>query len=359
MCYFFWRFWNSGSLTESTFNQSYEYLITCLSNLTWAHYGVVVLLLTVISVFIIYGSKIKPLLVPSKYLNFTRFWFSIVIILATYLAFFVALYLVWYDNSSSTRFHYFDDRIQWLFMDKVGHTYCSYFQSLLCYQLGRWIGMEKRNSMFFGIFWALLFQFTIEFFDGFSPSWGFSFFDGAFNLLGVGIFYLQYRFNLLELFSLKVSALMESYEGFNVIGDMGSQVNSSARTEDLFGKNPLERYLKDYNAQTYWMSINLKTLFRNKISLPSWLNIAFGYGAKNLYGGFSNSWIAHDELFNPDESLYPRTRQFFVAIDFDLRRIRVKDNYCSFMFAILNIFKLPTIAFELDENLKLKFHLAL
>jgi hypothetical protein len=34
------------------------------------------------------------------------------------------------------------------------------------------------------------------------------------------------------------------------------------RADNLFGKSWYERMLKDYNAQTYWFSANLKSLFK-------------------------------------------------------------------------------------------------
>ena len=42
--------------------------------------------------------------------------------------------------------------------------------------------------------------------------------------------------------------------------------------------------LKDYNAQTYWFSANLKSFFP-EIKFTAWLNVAVGYGAEGMFGG--------------------------------------------------------------------------
>jgi hypothetical protein len=35
---------------------------------------------------------------------------------------------------------------------------------------------------------------------------------------------------------------------------------------------------KDYNGQTYWLSVNLHSF----IKAPKWLNLAIGYGGRNV-----------------------------------------------------------------------------
>lgn len=72
-------------------------------------------------------------------------------------------------------------------MDKLGHVYNGYFQSDLIYQGARWTGMNNRQAMYYGVGISMLFQSTIEVFDGFSPKWGFSWPDMAANVIGSGI----------------------------------------------------------------------------------------------------------------------------------------------------------------------------
>ena len=45
-------------------------------------------------------------------------------------------------------------------------------------------------------------------------------------------------------------------------------------TEQL-GSTHLERALKDYNGQTYWLSLNIKSLFNlNDTYFPEWLSFS-------------------------------------------------------------------------------------
>ncbi|NJM25882.1 MAG: DUF2279 domain-containing protein, partial [Bacteroidia bacterium] len=47
---------------------------------------------------------------------------------------------------------------------------------------------------------------------------------------------------------------------------------------DLLGDNLTSEVLKDYNGQTYWLSVDVDKF----IQFPRWLNIAVGYGAEEM-----------------------------------------------------------------------------
>lgn len=72
-------------------------------------------------------------------------------------------------------------------MDKMGHLYNGFFQSDLIYQGARWTGINKRHALLYGVGISMLFQSTIELYDGFSPKWGFSWPDMAANGIGGGL----------------------------------------------------------------------------------------------------------------------------------------------------------------------------
>src|SRR4030095_10700003 len=90
----------------------------------------------------------------------------------------------------------------------------------------------------------------------------------------------------------------------------------NSRADDLFGDSWYERMLKDYNAQTYWFSANLRSFFPNS-HLPRWLNVSFGYGADGMFGGFENVWVDGDPGSPVNRSDIPRVRQFYLAPDID------------------------------------------
>jgi len=128
------------------------------------------------------------------------------------------------------------------------------------------------------------------------------------------------------------------------------------RSADLYGQSGIERFLKDYNGQSIWISANLKSFFPNS-RLPKWLALAAGYSAKNLYGGFQNEWTVSNEEFIADVELYPRSSQFVLAIDYDLSKIKHSTEFGKALFKILNIFKFPAPGVEYSKQDGLRFRL--
>lgn len=126
------------------------------------------------------------------------------------------------------------------------------------------------------------------------------------------------------------------------------------RADQLYGKPWYERMLKDYNAQTYWFSGNLKSFFP-KSDLPDWLNVAVGYGADGMFGGFENKWV---DVLGNDVTRYdiPRKRQFYLAPDIDFTKIKTKSKFLRTAFSFLNAFKCPAPALMIDSKGKFKAH---
>jgi len=114
---------------------------------------------------------------------------------------------------------------------------------------------------------------------------------------------------------------------------------------ELFGSNPIEQILKDYNGQTYWFSANISNL-SNISFIPKWLNIAFGYGGENMLGGH----------FNPPEfSSYIRKRQYYLSFDLDVKKINTKKKWLNFIIHHLSFVKIPLPTIEYSNN-NWKFH---
>ncbi len=106
--------------------------------------------------------------------------------------------------------------------------------------------------------------------------------------------------------------------------------------------------LKDYNGQTYWLSVNLWSFFKDS-NIPRWLNVSVGYGANGLpEGSFDNSTIPRE----PIESY----RQFFASVDVDLTKIRTNSDFLKTVFNIFNLIKIPAPSIEYRSNGDFKFH---
>ena len=79
---------------------------------------------------------------------------------------------------------------------------------------------------------------------------------------------------------------------------------------EQLGENHLQRALKDYNGQTYWLSFNMKSLLNiEQEKFPNWLNLAVGYSGDNMTNPY------HEE--GDDE----RKRQYLLSLDVDLTKI--------------------------------------
>lgn len=242
-------------------------------------------------------------------------------------------------------------------MDKYGHFYTSYFQGVLCYKGARWTGLSENQSLATGLICGTLFQTTIEVMDGFSSKWGWSWSDFALNNGGLAAFYFQQKHWGEQRITFKVSSWPQSYDNEIIFSQSGNATSSrDIRANNLFGKSWAERYLKDYNAQIHWASVNVSSFAGADTKIPKWLNLAVGYGANNMFGGFENSWDVDGETFVLDSS-YDRYKQFYLGLDVDLTRIEVKNHFLKSLFSTLNIFKAPLPAIEINTKGEIRFHL--
>src|SRR5690606_413367 len=103
------------------------------------------------------------------------------------------------------------------------------------------------------------------------------------------------------------------------------------RAGNLFGKPWYERMLKDYNAQTYWFSANLRSFFRYS-RLPSWLNVAAGYRRDGIFSGFENSWKEKNGNWDTRYDIL-RKRQFYLAPDIDFPKIKPRSKVLRTAFS--------------------------
>ncbi len=255
-----------------------------------------------------------------------------------------ALYAAWYKKYPQSTFHTFNDAPEWMQMDKIGHTYSAYTMALYNYELWKTTGLSHKKRVWIAGLTGFTYQTVIEILDGFSADWGWSWSDVAANTTGSGLFIAQEFLWNDQRIKLKTSFHDKHY------GD----VELENRSNNLFGKTTAEKSLKDYNGQTYWATVNLKAFFP-KSNLPKWLNIAVGTGAEGLFGARSN-FSQNDNaqiLFNrPDVK---RTRQWYLAPDIDLSKIKTKSKFIKTGLLVLNSLKFPAPTIEIHNN-KLIWH---
>ncbi len=297
---------------------------------------------------------------PADSLHPTRFWIAAGGGAAIYGTASVGLYNAWYKGYELTGFHTFDDWREWRRMDKAGHLFTTHMESSLAFKGALWTGMGRKAAAWTGAGVGMLLQTTIEVMDGFSAKWGFSWSDMAFNALGAGLFLGQELGWQEQRIVMKTSYTEPRYPTTPILSvDGNHNTTLLARARDLYGVSYPERFIKGYNGLTIWASVNPAAFFpkeRKPAFLPRWLNVAAGYGAENLFGGFENRWEEDGVEFVLNERLYPRYSQYYLSLDVDFTRIRTRSPVLKTLFTVVNWLKVPAPAIEYNSLGKLRFH---
>ncbi len=289
--------------------------------------------------------------------NQKRFWFATGTAATVYTASVIGLSELWYSQYDRGKFHLFNDWKEWEGVDKAGHTYTTYFETTWAFEVFRWTGMKRKKAMWAAAGAGTLFQTTVEVLDGFSDKWGFSLGDVAFNTLGTGLFVFQELAWQEQRILIKVSSSHPKYPNYRITSDDGSsEMFLQQRVDDLYGISPVARFVKDYNAQNTWMSFNVASFLKNENRFPKWLNVAVGYGADNMFGGFENQWIYEDKSYTLSTTDFVRQRQFYLSFDVDLKRIKTKSKLLKALLGAFNVWKIPSPTLELNTQNGLKFH---
>jgi len=273
---------------------------------------------------------------------------------AIYTASVITVNQFWYKDFPKTKFHTFNDWGQWENVDKYGHAYSAYIETKLFYHASRWTGLSAKKSALAAFAFSTLAQTSIEYFDGHSNRWGWSWYDVAYNTGGSLLFSLQEYIWEEQKVKMKFSYTPISYSTEPIInGDKISTIKDRAR--ESFGSNPAERLLKDYNAQTIWLSFNIKSIAApHNDKIPAWLNIAVGYGAEDILGAYGNAWIRNETIFRPEN--FTRYKQLFLSLDIDLEKLPVRNKALRGLCKFLNIIKIPSPTLEFNTLGEQNFH---
>ncbi len=185
----------------------------------------------------------------------------------------------WKDER--TKFKIVNDWEYALWIDKIGHFYGTYLIQHGFSASFEGSGFNLENSAWLGAGCALGFQLFVEIEDGFGPQWGFSPGDALFDVFGAAYPIFQYYYPYLNNFKLKFSYYPV---------DLNKVSPTSGQKHIL---------IDDYSGQKFWLSFRMKNLLPDGLSAnwPAWLNLAVGYGVKNLNGsggGQKDVYIAFD-----------------------------------------------------------------
>ncbi|MCB9426361.1 MAG: DUF2279 domain-containing protein [Flavobacteriales bacterium] len=247
---------------------------------------------------------------------------------------FTGLYYLWYKDYPKSDFHFINDNYEWLQMDKVGHFYSGYHLSRVGAELLNWTGANQKQQLIYGAGLGFALVATVEVFDGFSQEWGASKGDLIADAIGSGLYIGQDLLWKEQRIQPKFSFHQTTYATIR---------------PSVLGNAPNEQLLKDYNGQTYWLSINLHSFIKKQF-VPTWLNLAVGYGAEGMITG-DTEFI--NNVFLPEKE---RVRQYYLSLDVDLSKIKTKNQLLKTFLSNLNMLKIPFPTLEIRADGRLLFH---
>jgi hypothetical protein len=241
----------------------------------------------------------------------------------------VGLNQLWYADYPRQSFRFKNDNSNWLQMDKMGHTAVSYYSGVAGIKAYQWAGFSRKKAIWYGGMTGSFFLTIIEVLDGFSYGWGASSGDlianttGSLFAIGQALKWNEQRIQL------KYSYKPSEWADMN---------------PEKLGNNHLERALKDYNGQTYWLSFNMKSLFQiDNESFPNWLSLSLGHSGNGMISALQK------------ENQPQRKRQFFLSLDIDLNKIKTKNKTLNSVLHTFGFLKFPAPTVELKKG-KLYFH---
>lgn len=242
---------------------------------------------------------------------------------AGYSATLAGLYQLWYSESQSQPFTFFNDNKEWKQVDKVGHFYAAFHFSSATSRILQWSNVQPQRAALWGSLTGFLILLPIELMDGFSADYGASVGDIAANASGSAFFLGQSL--------LWNEVRIQPKFSFHRTG------HPSLRPDGILGDGLPAEIFKDYNGQTYWLSINLDKF----VSFPKWLNLALGYGAHNMV-------YARDAANR--SAGYTAYRQYYIGIDFDLSHIKTRSRALNTVLFVIDLIKLPAPAFQFSRK---------
>lgn len=278
---------------------------------------------------------IERFLKPSDSLNLKRTKAVFISEAAVSTVALVGLNQLWYADYPRSKFHFINDNKDWLQMDKAGHIYSSYHLGRLGSEMLQWSGASSKQQLIYGAGLGFAFLTAVEVLDGFSSEWGASTGDVIANGTGTALYVSQELLWKEQRITPKFSFHTTQFVKYR---------------PEVLGSSFSEQILKDYNGQTYWLSANLKSFFKNS-KIPKILNIAIGYGADGMIDsrGENTTFLPHEN--------WQRSRQFYLSLDLDLTKIETKSHFLKTFFSVFSVLKIPAPTLEYTVNEGFRTHL--
>lgn len=261
-------------------------------------------------------TRLKPLLIGSA---------------AGYGALQLGLYHAWYAQQPQSGFHFFNDNRQWMGVDKMGHAYSSFQLSRISAEALQWSGVSSAKAHLYGSLSGFLLMAPIELMDGFATGYGASWGDLAANGFGSLLYGVQHFW----------------WQEPRIKPKFSFHPTSFARERpSLLGDSYATQLLKDYNGQTYWLSVDVKQFLPGQRRYPGWLNLSIGFGTRGMV------------YARPEQSMeagYQPTPQLYLSPDINLSHFKSNKKLVRLLLFMLDGIHLPAPALEFNKN-RIRLH---
>jgi hypothetical protein len=248
--------------------------------------------------------------------------------LATMVAMHIHQQNAWWSGQRRS-FHFQEDWVSALQVDKCGHAFGGYFFSYLMDDALLTSGVDYNSSALYGSIFGIAYQTYVETEDGFAKDWGFSPSDWYFDFMG-SAFYLAQHY---------VPALQNITPKWQYVPTEWTTKADINRPKTI---------IDDYNSTTFWYSLNVYNIMPDNLKkywIP-WLNIAVGYGA--------DSDLPPNHLGPPDQQ---NIRRFIIGLDYNfLKLLPDGGSFWNWFRQSLNYIKFPSPAIQISNGI-VKFYL--
>ena len=234
----------------------------------------------------------------------------------------------YYKDKSKIELHFKKDLNGSGMIDKYSHGLFSYQFTRLSNESFKWSGTDYKTSLIYSNVFGVTMLTIKEFLDGVTEDSGWSWYDFSSNFIGAGLYTGQ------ELLWKKQR--IQPKFSYNE-----SKINNYL-TESSYDTS--ERFLKNYEAHTYWLSFNINSFLKTEY-IPNWLNFSLGYSVN----GF---------LKPKDQSIInEKYKSYYISIDIDLTEIKTRSHFLKTIFSILNMIKIPAPTLQFSTNKTSKAYL--
>jgi len=234
----------------------------------------------------------------------------------------------WWAKKQTT-FHFETTKEHYaLSMDKASHFFGGTIEADLFAGGFQWSGFDEQHARLYGAIMSDVISFSVEMTDGYAVEHGFSIKDFLCGTAGAWYPYLQYH--------------VPSLKAVNFKWSYWNHVPTYFTKPNLIEKNPSRSFVDNYGNQTYWMTINLRSVAPAswESALPPWLNLAIGGRAGDVV-----DVIRKDSQF--------KEFQMYVSLDVDVGQLLPQEG--AFWVALRRIVShvhLPAPAIRVIPNVR-------